>query len=114
MLNRQREEYLRLKTDLNHFKSSAISDEKLEKMWLDIQQEEREMEQKTRTHMAWLAKRQQQQKQDMSSPSISTSIVTQTRKAVESTTEVLQESTATESSAENDEEKKTGAVDLHC
>ncbi|XP_012062975.1 PREDICTED: bromodomain-containing protein 8 [Atta cephalotes] len=106
MLNRQREEYLRLKTDLNHFKSSAISDEKLEKMWLDIQQEEREMEQKTRTHMAWLAKRQQQQKQDMSSPSISTSIVTQTRKAVESTTEVLQESTATESSAENDEEKK--------
>ncbi|KAG5319496.1 BRD8 protein, partial [Acromyrmex heyeri] len=107
MLNRQREEYLRLKADLNHFKSSAISDEKLEKMWLDIQQEEREMEQKTRTHMAWLAKRQQQQKQDMSSPSISTSIVTQTRKAVESTTEVLQESTATESSTENDEEKKT-------
>jgi len=106
MLNRQREEYLRLKTDLNHFKSSAISDEKLEKMWLDIQQEEREMEQKTRTHMAWLAKRQQQQKQDMSSPSISTSIVTQPRKVVESTTEVLQESTATESSAENDEEKK--------
>ncbi|XP_018351153.1 PREDICTED: bromodomain-containing protein 8 isoform X2 [Trachymyrmex septentrionalis] len=107
MLNRQREEYLRLKTDLNHFKSSAISDEKLEKMWLDIQQEEREMEQKTRTHMAWLAKRQQQQKQDMSSPSISTSIVTQTRKAVEGTTEVLQESTATESLVENDEEKKT-------
>ncbi|KAG5307502.1 BRD8 protein, partial [Acromyrmex insinuator] len=106
MLNRQREEYLRLKADLNHFKSSAISDEKLEKMWLDIQQEEREMEQKTRTHMAWLAKRQQQQKQDMSSPSISTSIVTQTRKAVESTIEVLQESTATESSTENDEEKK--------
>ncbi|XP_018358936.1 PREDICTED: bromodomain-containing protein 8 isoform X2 [Trachymyrmex cornetzi] len=107
MLNRQREEYLRLKTDLNHFKSSTISDEKLEKMWLDIQQEEREMEQKTRTHMAWLAKRQQQQKQDISSPSISTSIVTQTRKAVEGTTEVLQESTATESLVENDEEKKT-------
>ncbi|XP_018393351.1 PREDICTED: bromodomain-containing protein 8 [Cyphomyrmex costatus] len=107
ILNRQRDEYLRLKTDINHLKSSAISDEKLEKMWLDIQQEERETEQNARTHMMWLAKRQQQLKQDMSSPSVSTSIISQTRKVVEGTTELLQESTTTESSAENDEEKKT-------
>ncbi|XP_071560016.1 uncharacterized protein Brd8 isoform X2 [Temnothorax nylanderi] len=105
-LTRQKEEYLRLKADLNHLKSGAISDEKLEKMWLDIQQEERESEQKARTHIAWLAKRQQQQKQEMSSPSVSTSIVGQTRGAG-GAAEVAQESGATESPAENDEEKKS-------
>ncbi|XP_024882369.1 bromodomain-containing protein 8-like isoform X1 [Temnothorax curvispinosus] len=104
-LTRQKEEYLRLKADINHLKSGAISDEKLEKMWLDIQQEERESEQKARTHIAWLAKRQQQQKQEMSSPSVSTSIVN--RKHTEGVTEVVQESGATESPAENDEEKKS-------
>ncbi|XP_077273127.1 bromodomain containing 8 isoform X2 [Temnothorax americanus] len=104
-LTRQKEEYLRLKADINHLKSGAISDEKLEKMWLDIQQEERESEQKARTHIAWLAKRQQQQKQEMSSPSVSTSIVN--RKHTEGVTEVAQESGATESPAENDEEKKS-------
>jgi len=103
ILNRQKEEYLRLKTDINHLKSGAISDEKLEKMWLDIQQEERETEQKVRNHMAWLAKRQQQQKQEMSLPSVSTSAGNPTRKVMESTTE---ESVAMESS-ENDEEKKS-------
>lgn len=107
ILNRQKEEYLRLKTDINLLKSGTISDEKLEKMWLDIQQEERETEQKARTHMAWLAKRQQQQKQEISSPSVSTSMVNQTRKVMEGTTETLQESAATESLAENDEEKKS-------
>lgn len=107
ILGRQKEEYLRLKTDLNHLKSGAISDEKLEKMWHDIQQEERETEQKTRTHMAWLAKRQQQQKQEMSSPSVPTSIVNQTRKHGEGMTEVMQETAATELSVENDEEKKS-------
>lgn len=107
ILTRQKEEYLRLKTDINLLKSGTISDEKLEKMWLDIQQEERETEQKARTHIAWLAKRQQQQKQEISSPSVSTSIVNQTRKVMEGTTEILQESAATESLAENDEEKKT-------
>lgn len=107
ILTRQKEEYLRLKADINHLKSGAISDEKLEKMWLDIQQEERETEQKTRTHMAWLAKRQQQQKQEMGSPPGSTSIINQTRKHTEGMTEVAQESATTESPAENDEEKKS-------
>ncbi|XP_039314804.1 bromodomain-containing protein 8 isoform X2 [Solenopsis invicta] len=104
-LIRQKEEYLRLKTDIKHLKSGTISDEKLEKMWLDIQQEEREMEQKARTHIAWL-KRQQQQKQEISSPTIS--VVNQTRKVMESTTEVqVQEPATMESPAENDEEKKS-------
>lgn len=107
ILTRQKEEYLRLKADINHLKSGAISDEKLEKMWLDIQQEERETEQKARTHIAWLAKRQQQQKQEMSSPSVSTSIINQTRKHTEGMTEVAQESATTELSTENDEEKKS-------
>ncbi|KAL6262660.1 hypothetical protein P5V15_005453 [Pogonomyrmex californicus] len=107
-LTSQKEEYLRLKSDINLLKSGAISDEKLEKMWLDIQQEEREAEQKTRTHMAWLAKRQQQQKQEMNLPSVSTPIVSQnTRKHTEGTTEIVQESVAMESSVENDEEKKS-------
>ncbi|XP_011699489.1 PREDICTED: bromodomain-containing protein 8 isoform X2 [Wasmannia auropunctata] len=111
-LSRQKEEYLRLKADLSQLKSGAISDEKLEKMWLDIQQEEREAEQKVRTHMAWLAKRQQQQqqKQDMSSPSVSTASANQTRqtKVMEGTTEVPHEPAAVAESpvAENDEEKK--------
>lgn len=105
ILTRQKEEYLQLKTDINHLKSGAISDEKLEKMWLDIQQEERDTEQKARTHMAWLAKRQQQQKQEMSSSS--GSIINQTRKHAEGVTEVAQESAPTESPAENEEEKKS-------
>lgn len=102
----QREEYQRLKAEINFLKSNIISDEKLEKMWLDIQQEERETEQKTRAHMAWLAKRQQQQKQEMSSPSAPTTVANQIRKLAEGTMDVAQEPTAELSTAENDEEKK--------
>ncbi|KAL0110817.1 hypothetical protein PUN28_014043 [Cardiocondyla obscurior] len=107
LLNNQKEEYLRLKTDISHLKSGAISDEKLEKIWLDIQQDDRDSEQKTRTHLAWLAKRQQQQKQEMSSPSVSTSIANQNRKHAEGAAELTQESTTTELSVENEEEKKS-------
>ncbi|KAH0947166.1 hypothetical protein HN011_010486 [Eciton burchellii] len=99
----QKEEYQRLKAEINFLKSNIISDEKLEKMWLDIQQEEREAEQKTRAHMAWLVKRQQQ-KQEISSPAVPIVITNQIRKLAEGTVEV-QEPIA-ETSMENDEEKK--------
>lgn len=103
----QKEEYLRLKADINLLKSGAVSDEKLEKMWLEIQQEEREMDQKARAHMAWLTKRQQQQKQEMSlSPAVSSSITGQTRKHAEGTMEVAQTELASESTSENDDERK--------
>ncbi|XP_012535223.1 bromodomain-containing protein 8 isoform X2 [Monomorium pharaonis] len=111
ILARQKEEYLRLKTDIKHLKSGTISDEKLEKMWHDIQQEEREMDQKSRTHMAWLKRQHQQKQQETSSPSVSTSsVMNQNRKVTESTTEVQVQETghATEPVAvENDEEKKS-------
>jgi len=99
----QREEYQRLKAEINFLKSNIISDEKLEKMWLDIQQEEHEAEQKTRAHMAWLVKRQQQ-KQEISSSPAPIVIANQMRKLAESTVEV-QEPVA-ETSTENEEEKK--------
>ncbi|KAL6446433.1 hypothetical protein ACFW04_001185 [Cataglyphis niger] len=103
----QKEEYLRLKADINLLKSGAVSDEKLEKMWLEIQQEEREMDQKARAHMAWLTKRQQQQKQEMSlSPAVSSSIPSQTRKHAEGTMEVAQTELTSESASENDDERK--------
>lgn len=103
----QKEEYLRLKADINLLKSGAVSDEKLEKMWLEIQQEERETDQKTRAHMAWLTKRQQQQKQEMSlSPVVSSSITGQTCKHAEGTMEVAQAELASESASENDDERK--------
>lgn len=103
----QKDEYLRLKADINLLKSGAISDEKLEKMWLELQQEDRESEQKARAHIAWLTKRQQQQKQEMNLPStISSSITSQTRKHTESTMEVAQTELTSESATENDDERK--------
>lgn len=57
----QRDEYEQLKKDLNSLRSGSISDEKLKKMWQEIEQEEREAEQKARAHSAWLVKRQQKQ-----------------------------------------------------
>lgn len=102
----QKDEYLRLKTDINLLKSGAISDEKLEKMWLEIQQEERESDQKARAHMAWLTKRQQQQKQEMNLPVVPSSITSQTRKHPEGTLEVAQAELTSESATENDDERK--------
>ncbi|RLU25392.1 hypothetical protein DMN91_001548 [Ooceraea biroi] len=102
----QREEYQRLKAEINFLKSSIISDEKLEKMWLDIQQEEREGEQKARAHMAWLVKRQQKQEMTSSTP---ITIANQARKFPEGAVEVVQEPAAQlqeSSTMENDEEKK--------
>lgn len=102
----QKDEYLRLKADINLLKSGVISEEKLEKMWLEIQQEERETDQKTRAHIAWL-KRQQQQKQETSSlPIVSSSIASQTRKHAESTMELVQPEHASESASENNDEER--------
>lgn len=99
----QREEYLRHKTDMLLLKSGLITDEKLEKMWLDIQQEERELEQKTRTQPVWVAKRQQ--KQEISLPS-TPSVIGNQRKLEGAAVEV-QESSA-EPLAEDDEKKNRG------
>ncbi|XP_072759732.1 uncharacterized protein Brd8 isoform X2 [Anoplolepis gracilipes] len=103
----QKSDYLRLKADINLVKSGAISDDELEKMWLEIQQEERETDQKTRAHVAWLTKRQQQQKQEMSLPPVvSSSVTSQTRKHAEGTLEVTQPELTSESASENDDERK--------
>lgn len=101
----QREEYLRHKTEVNLLKSGVVADEKLEKMWLDIQQEEREQEQKARTHSVWLAKRQQ--KQEMISPSTPSSVGNQ-RKLTESATIEAQEPPAEPSTTKDDEKKSRG------
>ncbi|XP_029166614.1 bromodomain-containing protein 8 isoform X2 [Nylanderia fulva] len=102
----QKDEYLRLKADINLLKSGTISEEKLEKMWLEIQQEERETDQKARAHVAWL-KRQQQQKQEMSSlPVVSSPIASQTRKHADNTVEVAQSEHASESASENNDEER--------
>ncbi|KAH0558078.1 bromodomain-containing protein 8-like [Cotesia glomerata] len=63
----QRDEYQQLKSEVNLLKSGSISDDKLQKMWQAIEQEEREQEQKAKAHSVWLAKRQQ--KQDLTSQS---------------------------------------------
>ncbi|XP_011505816.1 PREDICTED: bromodomain-containing protein 8 [Ceratosolen solmsi marchali] len=55
----QREEHQQLKNELNLLKNGTISDEKLQKMWLAIEHEEKEQEQKNKAHIVWLSKRQQ-------------------------------------------------------
>ncbi|XP_032690706.1 bromodomain-containing protein 8 [Odontomachus brunneus] len=100
----QRDEYLRHKVDMNLLTSGTITDEKLEKMWLDIQQEEREQEQKTRTHSIWVAKRQQKQEINLSSIP---SVIGGQRKSLESTAVEVQESSA-EPLTEDDEKKNRG------
>ncbi|KAG7200883.1 hypothetical protein KM043_003246 [Ampulex compressa] len=93
----QRDEYQQLKTELNVLKSGSITEDKLQKMWLAIEQEEREQEQKARAHSVWLAKRQQ--KQELSTPqAISAS---NQRKPVENISEVSETTEATD-----EEEKK--------
>ena len=64
-LNAQREEYLQLKNELKLLETGNISDEELQKMYLEIELEEREQDQKGRGHTALLGKRQ---KQDMQTP----------------------------------------------
>lgn len=93
----QRDEYQQLKSEVSLLKSSSVTDDKLQKMWLMIEQEEREQEQKARAHSAWLAKRQQ--KQELNSPQTVTAIAQ--RKATESSAE-SQETTE----AVDEEEKK--------
>ncbi|XP_076301386.1 bromodomain containing 8 [Lasioglossum baleicum] len=91
-LAEQREEYQQLKAEMNMLKTGAISEDKLQKMWLSIEQEEREQEQKARAHLAWLAKRQQ--KQELSSPqtpAISQRRSTDTSLEVQETTETIDE-----------------------
>ncbi|XP_033208540.1 bromodomain-containing protein 8-like [Belonocnema kinseyi] len=63
ILASQRDEYQQLKSELNLFKTGNISEEKLQKMYLQIELDEREQEQKGRAHSAWLAKRQKQDAQ---------------------------------------------------
>ncbi|XP_031842917.1 bromodomain containing 8 [Nomia melanderi] len=94
----QRDEYQQLKNQLNMIKSGAITEDKLQKMWLEIEQEEREQEQKARAHAAWLVKRQQ--KQELNSPQGASAI--NQRKSTETSIE-LQETTETV-----DEEEKKG------
>lgn len=97
----QRDEYQQLKAEVNLLKSGSITDEKLQKMWHAIEQEEREQEQKVRAHSAWLAKRQQ--KQDIM---VSQNISIGNQRKVSETTIELPEST--DSLAEDDDKKGRG------
>lgn len=94
----QRDEYQQLKAEVNMLKSGSITEDKLQKMWLAIEQEEREQEQKARAHSMWLAKRQQKQELNLQQ---GVSIISQ-RKSIESTGEI-QETTE----ALDDDEKKS-------
>ncbi|XP_015439300.1 PREDICTED: LOW QUALITY PROTEIN: bromodomain-containing protein 8 [Dufourea novaeangliae] len=96
----QRDEYQQLKAEINMLKSGGIAEDKLQKMWHTIEQEEREQEQKARAHSAWLAKRQQ--KQELSSPQALSAI--NQRRSTESSVE-LQETTET---VDEDEKKSRG------
>lgn len=100
MLAFQREEYQQLKTEINMLRSGSITDDKLNKMWLAIEQEEREQEQKARAHSAWLAKRQQ--KQELNSPQTVSNI--SQRKSSENTVEIQE----TIENIEEDEKKARG------
>lgn len=100
MLAFQREEYQQLKTEINMLRSGSITDDKLNKMWLAIEQEEREQEQKARAHSAWLAKRQQ--KQELNSPQTVSNI--SQRKSSENIVEIQE----TIENVEEDEKKARG------
>ncbi|XP_074108355.1 bromodomain containing 8 [Cotesia typhae] len=95
----QRDEYQQLKAEVNLLKSGSISDDKLQKMWQAIEQEEREQEQKAKAHSVWLAKRQQ--KQDL----ISQSPTTPLKKTLD-LNEIQEES------VNDEEEKKRGPSTL--
>ncbi|XP_015585456.1 bromodomain-containing protein 8 [Cephus cinctus] len=103
----QRDEYQQLKAEVNLLKSGSVSEEKMQKMWLAIEQEEREQEQKSRAHSAWLAKRQQ--KQDAPAPlAISPANQRKPGEAVAESQE-LNDSTATE---EEDKKNRGGRSPL--
>ncbi|KOC63706.1 Bromodomain-containing protein 8 [Habropoda laboriosa] len=96
----QRDEYQQLKTEMNILKSGTITEDKLQKMWLAIEQEEREQEQKARAHSAWLAKRQQ--KQELTPPQTLSAI--SQRKSTENTVEIQE----TAETVDEDEKKNRG------
>ncbi|CAK9795017.1 Bromodomain-containing protein 8 [Anthophora plagiata] len=96
----QRDEYQQLKIEMNMLKSGSITEDKLQKMWLVIEQEEREQEQKARAHSAWLAKRQQ--KQELTPPQ--TLSVLNQRKSTENTADVQE----TAETVDEDEKKNRG------
>ncbi|XP_076631272.1 bromodomain containing 8 isoform X2 [Colletes latitarsis] len=100
ILTYQRDEYQQLKAEINMLKSGSIAEDKLQKMWLTIDQEEREQEQKVRAHSAWLAKRQQ--KQELSSPQGASAL--NQRKPTENTVEIQE----TAETVDEDEKKRKG------
>ncbi|XP_043265477.1 bromodomain-containing protein 8 [Colletes gigas] len=100
ILTYQRDEYQQLKAEINMLKSGSIAEDKLQKMWVTIDQEEREQEQKVRAHSAWLAKRQQ--KQELSSPQGASAL--NQRKPIENTVEIQE----TSETLDEDEKKRKG------
>lgn len=64
-LSSQREEYLQLRNELSLLKNGTISDEKLKKIWLTIEHEEKEQEQKLKIQGEWLTKQQQNKEQQL-------------------------------------------------
>ncbi|KAK0183087.1 hypothetical protein PV327_001159 [Microctonus hyperodae] len=103
----QRDEYQQLKAEVNLLKSGTVTDEKLQKMWMAIEQEEREQEQKARAHSAWLAKRQQ--KLDVLSPQ--TTPISIPKKVTESNNET-QESIDSTNGSEKEKKSRSGQTAL--
>ncbi|XP_043488482.1 bromodomain-containing protein 8 [Polistes fuscatus] len=97
----QRDEYQQLKAEVNLLKSGSITEEKLQKMWHVIEQEERDQEQKARAHSAWLVKRQQKQE-----IMVSQNVPIRNQRKVMETAPELSEST--DVSMEDDEKKGRG------
>ncbi|XP_057340360.1 bromodomain-containing protein 8-like [Microplitis mediator] len=99
----QRDEYQQLKSEVNLLKSGTISDDKLQKMWSAIEQEEREQEQKAKAHSLWLAKRQQ--KQDIIANQITAS-------PLKKTLDLSNDTQDTESANDEEEKKSRGQSSL--
>ena len=104
ILAQQRDEYRRLKAEMNIVMAGSFTEVKLREMWMTIEQEldgDRELEQKSKTHTAWLVKRQQ--KQELNSLPQGVSNINQRKP-----TEIIMETLETAEATDEDEKKNRG------
>ena len=104
ILAQQRDDYRRLKAEMNIVVAGSVTEAKLREMWMTIEQEldgDRELEQKSKTHTAWLVKRQQ--KQELNSLPQGVSNINQRKP-----TEIIMETLETAEVTDEDEKKNRG------
>ena len=104
ILAQQRDEYRRLKAEMNIVATGSFTEAKLREMWMTIEQEldgDRELEQKSKAHTAWLVKRQQ--KQEFNSLPQGVSNINQRKPA-----EIIMETLETAEVTDEDEKKNRG------